>query len=107
MSDVKIFELIKAIGCAVIKAAHDRFEFEIVDNEEYIPALKASIEAIITSSSTFIDPSIQKDLGLSLRKYALELFVDLWLRDGNEIEDDQGPVIEKKRATKLFNKIYG
>ena len=106
MSEANTFEIIKTVGFAVIEAAHRRFEFDGIDNEEYIPALKASIDAITISSVAFVDKAFQKELALALRTHALDLFVDLWLRLGDQVDDDQGPVIEKKRAIKLFNQIY-
>lgn len=104
MSGANTFEIIKAVGFAVIDSNHHQFEFDGIDNEEYIPALRATIDAITKSAGLFVEESAQKELTLTLRAYALDLFVDLWLRD--QADDDQGPVIEKKRAIKLFNQIY-
>ena len=104
MSGANTFEIIKAVGFAVIDSNHHQFEFDGIDNEECIPALRATIDAITKSAGLFVEESAQKQLTLALRAYALDLFVDLGLRD--QAEDDQGPVIEKKRAVKLFYQIY-
>jgi len=100
------FETIKAIGFSIIEDAHSHFEFDGLDNEEHIPALRSSINAILAASDKFIGKSAQKELAFALKTHALDLFVDLWLRLGAEVDDDQGPIIEKVKATKLFDEIY-
>lgn len=106
MTNANSYEVIKTVGMAVIKSAHDRFEFDCLDNEEHIPALKKTIEAIINASGKFLESSCQNQLRTRLRTYALDLFIELWLRE-DDVGDDKGPVIEKKRAIKLFEEIYG
>lgn len=102
----EVLKIITHTGRRVVESSHRYFISVSFDNNEHIPSVKASIDAIGLSA----DELISKDAGAALRQqlksYARELFVEYWLKLAESSDDSAGIEIEKKLAMEEFDNIF-
>jgi hypothetical protein len=98
--------IIEKVGKDVVFAAHQHFIEGHLDNAEYIPALRKSIQAVGKTAGEFVGAEAGAAVTSELTRYARELFVELWLRLAEEDVDGKGAAREKKAALSTFDEIY-
>ena len=82
------FEILVGTGKAVIQSLHERFERDHQDDTEYIPAVKSVIFGIKQFSITIEFNEMEiSTLEETLKNYALQLYLEVWLSHNEEGED--------------------
>lgn len=94
------------IGYQVVASAHHHFGEHHLDNAEYISMLKSLITGLEKLASQTGSPQNSVQIGKELREYGHQLFVDLWLQLAAEDDDIEDMALEKKQASKTFNKLF-
>lgn len=86
---------------SIIATFHRHFLAGGTDNYDHIMAIK---RIITTTCSHF--PSESNEVGKNLVDYALDLFVEEWLRQAKEEDDEYDTEEELKEARRVFLRIY-
>jgi hypothetical protein len=92
------------IGKAIIKREHEHFVQETIDNSDYIPFVKITIEGVIDYLMT--EGATEKEIttvASTLKAHGKKLFVTYWLK-GVEDGEDEGE--EESEAEQCFESIF-
>ncbi len=90
------------IGKAIIKRAHEHFVQETIDNSDYIPFVKRTIEGVIDYLMT--EGATEKEIATvasTLKAHGKKLFVTYWLEGVEDGEDEA-----ESEAEQCFESIF-
>ncbi|MEI9478298.1 MAG: hypothetical protein WCO26_17205 [Deltaproteobacteria bacterium] len=92
------------IGKAIIKREHEHFVQETIDNSDYIPFVKRTIEGVIDYLMT--EGATEKEIttvASTLKAHGKKLFVTYWL-EGVEDRENEGEA--ESEAEQCFESIF-